>query len=183
MRVKTLTVLTVLTFILNGCAIPGDINIDTPDIAHTDSFTQLNKEGDSTANQYIGEHIDDIEELADAVKDIEVVPGMNYAEYLYETSDMQSDNIDIEEVKSTEFEHDLSMIDEEEIRNLIKAIYIEENASNLEIGEYYDDYIDGVYSIVCAVKIDDYWHIITSTNGVASSLKDIYGAYEYQPEE
>ena len=180
MRVQLLITVCIMGLTLTACEIKDKEDNTGISAEHTDSFVKL----ESVENyEYTSENISDIEEFTEEVKDIEAVPGISYSDYLYEISDNQSDNIDIESVEAIEFEHDLSMIDEVEIKNLIKAIYIEENATNIEIGDYYDDYINGDYCVTCAVKIDDYWYIITSIDGVASSIKDVYGAYEYQPEE
>ena len=170
-----------ISFILTGCTLVNDqIEPEIPDYAGTreESFVKLNKDNKDTSdnNEAI---ILEPEELKEAIKDVEVVDGMTYDEYIYNMSEVQSDNINKEEIDAVDFEYDLSEIKEEEIKDTIKAIYKSENASNMYIAEYTEVIEhEQVSYILCVIKVDDYYHMITYKDGVATSIKDNYHLYE-----
>ena len=181
MKYKTLLVIIVFTLI-SGCSsnsnMEDNVSTNKDAVVTENTFVPLEKP-DSGTDGHIGTHIEDPEEFAKAIEDIEVVEGMSYDEYMYSLSDKQSDNIDIDNIESIDIGYDLSMIKEEEIKNVIKALYIEGNASSLEILKYGDVYeYDELQYVECTVKIDNDYHFISYDNGVAYSIVDKYGVYE-----
>lgn len=166
---------------LTGCTLTNDVvekEIPSYTGDREESFVKLNK---GNKNTYDNSEIDllEVEELKEVIKDVEVVDGMAYDEYVYNMSDIQSDNINKEELDTLDFEYDLSEIKEAEIRDTIKAVYKSENASNMYIAEYTEVEEHGQVSyILCVIKVDDYYHMITYKDGVATSIKDNYHLYE-----
>lgn len=185
-KIKTI-VLLIISILLVGCNDVENKQLETPS-KHSDSFIELAKNNNKDSideNEYIGENIENFDEFMELIDDTETDTGeVDYYNYTYEISDMQSDNINTDEINELDFVYDLSEIQEEEIRNLIKSIYVEENASELIIVDYYKE--DNMYSgeeeqsqvITCVIKVDEYHHIITYENGRASSIKDVNHLYE-----
>lgn len=183
-KYKDLILIISALILLTGCNVDTNNPAGNNTVAHNDTFIRID---DNNSNNASYEHVsalpDDIEEFTENIQDIEVVPGIDYSEHLYEISDMQSDNINTDVLTDMEFPYELSEVDEEDVKNLIKAIYTEENASDLEvIYKYIDDTLyageDYSPSVTYVVKIDEYNHIITYKDGVASSIKDVDNLYE-----
>lgn len=168
---------------LTGCNESKNIDkvVENEVVDSADNFTPLTKtENDITDDvddSVIKENVEDLNKYIDENKD-DTVDEMSYQEYLYTISDVVSTDIENTEIDA-EFDYDLSSIAEDEIKNTIKTLYFQENASSLEIADYYEEYAyDEVQAVICVVKLDETYHIITLEDGVAYSIKNISSLYE-----
>jgi hypothetical protein len=168
---------------LTGCNDSKNIDksVENEVVQSTDNFTPLTKTEndiiDNIDDSVIKDNVEDLNNYIDENKD-DTVDEMSYQEYLYTISDVVSTDIDNTET-DTEFNYDLSSIAEDEIKDTIKALYFKENASSLEIVKYYEEYAyDEVQAVICVVKLDETYHIITLEDGVAYSIKNISDLYD-----
>jgi len=120
--------------------------------------------------------LDKKEVTQENIETVTPVPGQSFLDSMYtnsenKASDNNSLNID-------NFEHDLSRIEEQAIKELIISLYNENKCTSLLVMDYFFDNIDSQEVRYCVVKLNTRVYIINYSDGKAYAVEDTHGIYE-----